>query len=203
MLTEKQVREMLAKYPDGVNKEIFRKVCHVSPQTAQYLLESQLVPCQISPQKTHRYHIATADMIAYLQDREKHPGRYGCPNGRAVKNRNLKKKKNHAVNRPSARQLMAVTTNDYQKACQHALCDLPDVMTIQQVKKVIGYSEKTIYIWCKKRRLFSIRIRCHSLVPKVSLYEFMVSKGFQSIKNKSVSHWGILSYAVKLAAMDK
>ncbi len=203
MLTEKQVREMLAKYPDGVNKEIFRKVCHVSPQTAQYLLESQLVPCQISPQKTHRYHIATTDMIAYLQNREIHPGRYGCPDGRPVKNKNLKKKKSHAVNRPSGRQLMAVTRDDYQKACQHALYDLPDVMTIQQVKKVIGYSEKTIQIWCKTGRVFSIRIRCHSLVPKVSLYEFMVSQDFQSIKNKSVSHWDILSYAVKLATINK
>lgn len=76
MLTDKDIKVLFIRYPEGVNKEVFRKTCHISPRMAQYLLESQLVPCEIKPQRTHRYWIATADMVAYLRDREKHPERY-------------------------------------------------------------------------------------------------------------------------------
>ena len=203
MLTDRQVKELLIRYPDGINKEIFRKVCHVSPRTAQYLLESQLVPSEIRPQKTHRYHIATTDMIAYLRDRERNPERYNYPNEKKAKNQNSKRRKRRTSNRPSGHQLMTLSVEVYQKACQHAICELPDVVSIQQVRQVIGYSEKTICLWCKERRLFSIKIRGHVLVPKISLYEFMLSEGFQSIKIKSVSHWDLLSCAVKLATNEK
>ena len=82
VLTNKEIQAMLIRYPDGVNKEMFRKICHISPRMAQYLLETQLVPCEIKAQRTHRYWIATADMVAYLRDREKHPERYFYPNQR-------------------------------------------------------------------------------------------------------------------------
>ena len=82
VLTNKEIQALFIRYPEGINKEVFRKTCHISPRMAQYLLESQLVPCEIKAQRTHRYWIATADMVAYLRDREKHPERYFYPSQR-------------------------------------------------------------------------------------------------------------------------
>ncbi len=196
MLTDRQVKELLIQYPDGVNKEIFRKVCHISPRLAQHLLESQMVPCEIKPQKSHRYHIATTDMIAFIRDRERHPERYGLPEDKKTVTHNSKRNTRRTGSRLSAQQLRSLTEKDYQAACQHAVSGLPDVLSVNQVRQVIGYCGKTICIWCRKKRLVSIRVRGLTLIPRLALYDFMISDSFRTIKTKSVLHWELLSYAV-------
>ena len=38
-------RYLLNQYPETVQKEQFRIICHISKRTARYLLQSGLVPC--------------------------------------------------------------------------------------------------------------------------------------------------------------
>ncbi len=198
MLTDREIKELFIRYPDGVNKEIFRKVCHISPRMAQYLLESQLVPCTIKPQRSHKYSIATADMVAYLRDREKHPERYCFPGKRDKYREQQKQKRRKARKRPSEAQLQAITDTIYTAACQSAVETCPDVMTIDHARHVIGYSQKRFITWYREKKLTCIRIRGHVLVPKIALYEFMLSEDFRKIKIKSDLHWQLLADAVKM-----
>lgn len=115
MLTDREIQTLLIRYPDGVNKEIFRKVCHLSPRVAQYLLESGLVPCVIKPQRTHRYSVKTADMVAFLRDRERHPEKYGLP---AERNKTSLRKCRKKHNRPSSAKLGTITDISYAEACR-------------------------------------------------------------------------------------
>ena len=199
MLTDKEIQVLMIRYPDGVNKEIFRKVCHVSPRMAQYLLESQLVPCTIKDQKSHKYSIRTVDMVTYLRDREKHPERYCFPSQRDKCAQDQKTKRRKAHGWLSEAQLRAITDEAYEEACQNVLATCPDVMTVDHASHVIGYSYKTYVRWYREKKLTCIVIRTRLLVPKLALYEFMLSGDFRGRKRKSELHWQLLKEAAKIA----
>ena len=76
-----QYELILEEYPECISKEQMYKLCHISKYTAQYLLESGLVPSTCSGKKTRKYKIATSDVVRYLQEREIIPERYFLPEG--------------------------------------------------------------------------------------------------------------------------
>lgn len=199
MLSDKEARLLLIQYPDGLSKEVFRKVCHVSPRTATFLLESGRVPCKIRPQRTHKYLISTTDMILYLRDREKHPEKYAV----SIRSRNRNQRHKPSCERPSESLLALLTDNDYELACKEAVEDCQDVLSVQQVIGVIGYSYKRIMKWCSDKQLFSIKVNRAILVPKLSLYEFMLSKTFRNVKLRSEKHWKLLNSAVAFHQMNE
>ena len=65
--------ELLKQYSEYLTKEQMYKACHISKKTCRFLLQSGLIPCQDTGKKTRRYTIHKADIIKYLEDREKHP----------------------------------------------------------------------------------------------------------------------------------
>lgn len=74
-------RYLLNQYPETVQKEQFRIICHISKRTARYLLQSGLVPCVQSGKKTRNYTIKMKDIVRYLERREIHPEKYKLPPG--------------------------------------------------------------------------------------------------------------------------
>lgn len=192
MLTDKEIQLLFYQHPDGVNKEIFRKVCHISPRLAQYLLESGIVPCETRPQKTHKYLIATSDMIMFLRDRERHPEKYAIP---SEKNESSKRKLHSNSHRLSTMQLQSITDSSYTEACRQIITKYPDIMSVRQVIEVIGYSSKKILTWTREKKLTCINIRGHVYIPKLALYEFMLKDDFRHIRIKSNRHWDLLKIA--------
>ena len=67
MLTKKERERILRDYPETISKEQFYKLCQISKSHARMLLTSGVVPCQITRRATHKYVIATVDVIAYLE----------------------------------------------------------------------------------------------------------------------------------------
>ncbi len=193
VLTDKDIQTLFIRYPNGVNKEIFRKICHLSPRVAQYLLESGLVPCKIRPQRTHRYSITTADMVEFLRDREKRPEKYGLPSEKYSK---YHRSHVRSPNRPSDIQLSLITDISYNEACRNAISDCPDLLSIAQTITVIGYSSKKIMRWYREKKLVCVNIRGKILVPKLALYEFMLTEDFRKIKVKSNRQWELLKNAI-------
>ena len=71
----------LAQYPDIMNKEQLRKVCHISKRTAHYLLQFNLIPHVCTGKKTRCYAIKKRDVIDFsvfplLQERSHAAGRF-------------------------------------------------------------------------------------------------------------------------------
>ena len=66
-------QQILDEYPEYITKEQLYQICHISKKSAQNLLESGEIPCIDSGRKTHRFLIATADVVDYLQRRESAP----------------------------------------------------------------------------------------------------------------------------------
>ncbi len=66
-------QQILDEYPEYITKEQLYQICHISKKSAQNLLESGEIPCIDSGRKTHRFLIATADVVDYLQRRDSTP----------------------------------------------------------------------------------------------------------------------------------
>ena len=69
----------LAQYPEIMNKEQMRKVCHISKRTAHYLLQFNLIPHVCTGKKTRCYAIKKRDVIDFMINREVNPSRYIVP----------------------------------------------------------------------------------------------------------------------------
>ena len=67
------------KYPEIMNKEQMRIACHISKQTALYLLQFYLIPHTCTGKKTRCYAIKKSDVIAFMNDREVNPEKYIAP----------------------------------------------------------------------------------------------------------------------------
>ena len=55
-----------AQYPEIMNKEQLRKVCHISKRTAHYLLQFNLIPHVCTGKKTRCYAIKKSDVIDFM-----------------------------------------------------------------------------------------------------------------------------------------
>lgn len=73
MASSNSYQQILDEYPEYITKEQLCQICHISKKSAQNLLESGEIPCIDSGRKTHRFLIATADVVDYLQRRESAP----------------------------------------------------------------------------------------------------------------------------------
>ena len=69
------------KYPEIMNKEQMWIACHISKQTALYLLQFTLLPHTCTGKKTRCYAIKKRDVIDFMINREVNPSRYIVPTG--------------------------------------------------------------------------------------------------------------------------
>ena len=189
-MTSIEINTILKKYPGMISKDQFRQICQISPYHAQYLLESQLVPCIIKPKQTHKYDIPITAVIDYMKDREVHPEKYLLPS-------EFRKNRSKRVKRPTQKQLAALTEHNLLSLYRVTLLKYPDLMSILQVAEAIGYSTKVIYGWCQSKKFISIRSGRKILFPKIALMEFMMTPDFRQISRKSEKHWEMLSKMLK------
>ena len=73
MASSNSYQQILDEYSEYITKEQLYQICHISKKSAQNLLESGEIPCIDSGRKTHRFLIATADVVDYLQRRDSAP----------------------------------------------------------------------------------------------------------------------------------
>ena len=73
MASSNSYQQILDEYPEYITKEQLYQICHISKKSAQNLLESGEIPCIDSCRKTHRFLIATTDVVDYLHRRDNAP----------------------------------------------------------------------------------------------------------------------------------
>ena len=64
----------------------------------------------------------------------------------------------------------------------------PDLLTMKNVTKLTGYTEKTVGTWKEKGKITWFRNDKTYYIPKESLIEFMMSTRFRGIAHKSSEH---------------
>ena len=177
MLTRKELYALRKKYPNGMSKEVFYKICHISKRHAQYLLESGIVPCIRCDKQTYRYLVSVTDVMIYLRQREIKPEKYAM-SGKARKGQ-------------GKYPMLECLEQIYQRVT----APYPDVLTIGEVSEITGYCTKTLLSWCEEGKLFHLTVKNRFLVPKLSLIEYMLGSEFRKKSNKSDRYQEMLQEA--------
>jgi hypothetical protein len=180
MAEENYYKHILQSYPPIVSKDHMYRICNISKKTAEFLLKSGIVPCEDSGKKTRRFKVKVVDIIDYLRTRQKMPEHYLAPSGWY----RSKSKEKVKIETPISQEQIA----NMKLYILDNLKDLPDVMTVPQVKMVTGYSTGAICRWCRKKILFSFVIRNAYIIPKESLIIFMLGTYYRNIITKSEKH---------------
>ena len=174
----------LDNYPDVLNKEQFRIVCHISKRTALYLLESGLVKAQNTGKKTHSWLIRKEDILAFAEERERNPVKFVPPDNWYVYG---EPEPNFQAIRflPMDDNCKELTESYYEKL----LADELDLITVADVIRITGYKKNTITRWVRDGKVHVHYARANrSLFPKPFLLDFLCSEVYNNILRKSVTH---------------
>ena len=138
----------LAQYPEIMNKEQMRKVCHISKRTAHYLLQFNLIPHVCTGKKTRCYAIRKKDVIDFMINREVNPSRYIVPTS-------WYKYGNEDV-QPYKIRIQPPLPNDPQKTRRYyesKLASYPDVIDVSAIVEFTGYNRHTVCKWIRFGKL--------------------------------------------------
>ena len=139
---------LLKQYPETVQKEQFRIMCHISKRTARYLLQAGLVPCVQSGKKTRNYTIKVKDIVRYLNQREIYPEKYKLPPGSY--------KSTYAI-KPTLPE--SVTESELREYYTDRFKDIPDdIVTTKQAARMAGVTASTITKWVRSKKLKVVSI---------------------------------------------
>lgn len=162
---------------DYLSKEQFCKECHISKATALYLINSRLIPAINTQKQTKRYLIARSDMLAYLKAREVDPTLYKYQ-------KSFGRKQVKAYSRNRATLLRRLITQEWG--------DAPDVLQLEEVSALLGYSKKMVRSWRKEFGLKSLTVSHTLYFPKKCLVEFVIGPEFHGVNPKSTKHMELL-----------
>lgn len=179
MFDEAYYQEILAKYPATLSKEQIYKLCHISKRVAKYYLDNGIIPCVNTGHATHKYSAKTTDVIAFLRSRS------ACPE--AYKITLSSGKSYHCSSSPSIDYTPAVMRR-YHQLLTDLLYLYPDLLTIQMITELTGYSAKTIHNWTSQGYLRWFRNAYTYYAPKEIVIQHMLSEEFRSITGKSKKH---------------
>ena len=166
---------LLKQYPETVQKEQFRIMCHISKRTARYLLQAGLVPCVQSGKKTRNYTIKVKDIVRYLNQREIYPEKYKLPPGSY--------KSTYAI-KPTLPE--SVTESELREYYTDRFKDIPDdIVTTKQAARMAGGTASTITKWVRSKKLKALLHGTAFIIPKVCLLDFMTSSEYRKRQLKS------------------
>jgi len=172
---------LIAEYPEYINKEQMRIICHISKQTARYLLQSGLIACTDNGKKTRKYKTSIHAVITYLKDREINPEKYKPPkdwySGQRVKHHT-------DIEAPS---IPAEQLADYYEMF---FAHYPDVLSIAEAVEIAGFNSNTLCKWISEKKLRGFLIRGAYAIPKISLIGYMVSPEYRKKPNQKNDYIG-------------
>ena len=157
-----------------ISAEQTRKLLHISKRKCAYLLEHQIIPCEITEKKTHRYLVREEDVLAYAERADEIilPPVFSSASGKSHR-----KEPDPRIRKSDFLLIWATE---------------PDALTPANVQRMTGYTGSTVRQWIRKRKLRSVTVQGRSLVAKEWLAEFMAGYG-RRIANKSEEHVRLLN----------
>ncbi len=162
--------------PDTISKDQFCKICHMSKKTATKYLGS-VIPCSDNGKKTHRYSIAKADLISFL---ERYPERHNISLLHPV----IRCSKTAFSSMPLSETVMAFMHEYYSQI----LRDEKEILRVSDICRITGYGKTIVNTWFISGNLRYIVIRGAKHTAKEILIDFMSSDAFDNIYRKSDWH---------------
>lgn len=163
-----------------LSKEQFYKIAHIKKDTALWLLESGLVESEKPERKGFGYKIPKEAVAHYLIDRTINPAKYSKTN--------RCNRYPHGPEIPYSAELSA----KIRTIVAQEIADLPDVLAAKEISVILGYRLKHIYEWHHSCGLKCLIISKKLFVPKTFLLDFVASREYHNIREKSKEHIELL-----------
>lgn len=165
---------------DYLSKGDFYKIAHISKRTALWLIETELVLAERPEKQGLGYRIPKAEVERYLADRNVNPTKYRRSN-----------RCNRYPYSPVQRYSKQLGI-EIRAIVEHDIAHLPDVLVPKQVSALLGYNLREIYDWGETRGLKALNLSGKLYYPKQFLLDFVSSKAYHNIREKSKEHIELL-----------
>ena len=152
-----------------ISLEQLYKMLHISKRKAAWMLQNDIIPCEVRNTSTYKYSIRKADVLAYLEknDQEK---RREIPVGIF----STKKANNPHSSEPQDSEhegcfdyinlkLRGKERTMFKQMLEEQLQDVSDVLTIDEGASLMGYNTKTILRYIQKQYFYAVIILCQEL----------------------------------------
>lgn len=162
-----------------LSAEQTRKLLHISKRKCAYLLEHQIIPCEITEKKTHRYLVRMEDILSYADHADEiilPPVFSSCAG--------------HSSRTETDPKIME---SQYLRIWKNQ----PDALSPADIQRMTGYLAATVGKWIRKGELRSVTVQGKTVIAKEWLAEFMSTHGMR-IAHKSQQHLRILQKITKM-----
>ena len=156
-----------------VTQEQVRQMLHVSKRKAKYLLDNGIIPCINTGKKTRQYRVKVSDIEYYME----HP--YDFAVGMFPSGSKYKSVKKEAVR---------LDEDIVQKYYLDLLSNANDMLSVQEISELTGYSTSAIYRWIERGWIDSMMFLGRHLIRKDNLYSFLISPTCATFPQKSLKH---------------
>lgn len=156
-----------------VTQEQVRLMLHISKRKAKYMLDNGIIPCINTGKKTRQYRVKVSDIEYYME----HPYDFAVgmfPSG----------SKHKPVKKEAVRLDDEVVREYYLKL----LSKENDMLSVQEISKLTGYSTSAIYRWIERGWVDSMMFLGRHLIRKDNLFSFLISPTCATFPQKSLKH---------------
>ena len=142
------------EFPEVISGEQLRQILHISKRKCAWLLNSGIIPCTDTCQRTRRYAVKLDDVIDYIITSE-----------------------NAAVNVQPLRP-----PEGFREQLIDEWFDVPDVLTISDVAGITGYTSNAVDRWIVKGTLRSVTVQTGIITCREWLIDFYCNDGYNIVK---------------------
>jgi excisionase family DNA binding protein len=186
----KKYTALKTQYPKYISLDQLYRICKISKRSALYLIEHKIIPAIDTGKITWRYKIAIADVITYLNIRDKSGSM--IPPG-AVSSRKKERTGGRISTRKSFSQI--VTQGQEQEIAEYfsfIYAEYDEVLSTNDVAEMTGLNKSTILKLLQNGYIKSLADTAAYRIPKQYLLEFVVTRRFIEAQTKSETFKKIL-----------
>lgn len=169
---------MLSSLPQVLSGEQVRCILHISKRKCAWMLDNGFIKCQNTGKKTRKYAVLKEDLLAYIEDSQKHPEKYVTPCAAFST-----EKHRHKL----APRLPPSLPTDFRVWLEAEFESVPDALTVPQVIAITGYSDNAVDRWLRRGWLKSAQIQTGKIIAKEWLIDFYCGYGY-TIAQMSAQH---------------
>ena len=176
-----------------ISLEQLYKMLHISKRKAAWMLQNDIIPCEIRNTPTHKYSIRKEDVLAYIAKSEREK-RSEIPVGifNAKKTNNPRRTESPDSDcggyfDDTHYKLRGKERARFKKMLEELLSAVPDTLTVDEVVKLTGYSRKTILRYAQRKYIYAINIMGKYYISKHSIINYLATD--KAFKNTQKSEW--------------
>ena len=173
-MTEKEKEKLRKQYSEQLTLENVRRILHISKRKASWLFKNGYIKCTNSGKKTRQFSVNINDLFVYIDSAES----MHLPSG-------------IFSSRTTVASSFGFSYTDFVEWLQNIWSSVHDVITLDEVAVITGYTLASVQKWTNIKNLQSVWIQKKRITTKEWLIEFFATKAGKIVR-KSVVHLQLL-----------